>query len=195
MLGPEVLDRIRFPVGGMAKAQVRAEAARLGLVTADKPDSQDVCFITASGGRTTFLGDRIPMRPGVVVDRSGTRVGRVDAIELVTLGQRKGLGLPGGGPVQYAVDIDVDRAVVTVGEEDELLTDRIELDAFAWTDGAVDRPLEAQCSAHGQPRPCRVAGSTVLFDQPQRRVAAGQTVVIYHGDVVVAAGISSGLAR
>src|SRR5689334_6903809 len=74
MLGPEVLDRLRFPVGGLTKAEVRAEAARLGLATADKPDSQDVCFITASGGRTTFLGDRIPMRPGTVVDRTGATV-------------------------------------------------------------------------------------------------------------------------
>jgi tRNA-specific 2-thiouridylase len=190
MLGPAVLDRIRFPVGTLTKAEVRAEAARLGLATADKPDSQDVCFITASGGRTTFLGDRIPMRPATVVDRSGATVGRVDAIELVTLGQRKGLGLAGGGPIQYAVDIDVARAVVTVGGEDELLTDRVELDAFAWTAGEVGGDLEAQCSAHGPPRPCRVEGTTVVFAQPQRRVASGQSVVVYAADTVVAAGIA-----
>jgi tRNA-specific 2-thiouridylase len=190
MLGPDVLGRIRFPVGGLTKAEVRAEALRLGLVTADKPDSQDVCFILASGGRTAFLGDRIPMRPGTVVDREGTPVGRVEAVELVTLGQRKGLGLPGGGPVQYAVDVDVERAVVTVGDASELLTDRVELDGLTWTDGPVEGALEAQCSAHGDPRPCTVDGSSVVFDVPARRVASGQTVVVYAGEVVVAAGVA-----
>jgi tRNA-specific 2-thiouridylase len=77
MLGPAVLDRIRFPVGTLTKAEVRAEAARLGLATADKPDSQDVCFITASGGRSTFLGDRIAVRPATVVDGSGAAVARL----------------------------------------------------------------------------------------------------------------------
>ncbi len=77
MLGPDQLRRIRFPVGEMTKDQVRDHAARLGLATADKPDSQDVCFITATGGRETFLGSRIPMRPGTVVDRSGAPVGTV----------------------------------------------------------------------------------------------------------------------
>jgi tRNA-specific 2-thiouridylase len=192
MLGPEALERIRFPVGDLTKAEVRAEAARLGLATAGKPDSQDVCFITASGGRTAFLGDRIPMRPATVVDRQGTEVGRVDAVELVTLGQRKGLGLAGGGPVQYAVDVDVERGLVTVGEAADLLTDRVELDGFAWTGGevAAAAALHAQCSAHGDPRPCTVHGSTVVFATPQRRVASGQSVVLYAGDQVVAAGIA-----
>jgi tRNA-specific 2-thiouridylase len=169
---------------------VRAEAARLGLPTADKPDSQDVCFITASGGRTAFLGERIPMRPGTVVDGSGAVVGQVPAVELVTLGQRKGLGLPGGGPVRYAVDVDVARAVVTVGDEVDLRTDRVELDGLAWVEGPVTGALVAQCSAHGDPRPCRVEGDAVVFATPQRRVARGQTVVVYEGDVVVAAGIA-----
>ena len=190
MLGPEQLRRIRFPVGEMTKDQVRDHAARLGLATADKPDSQDVCFITATGGRETFLGSRIPMRPGIVVDGAGTEVGRVDAVELVTVGQRKGLGLLGGGPVRYAVDIDVAAAVVTVGGEADLLTDRIELDAVSWVAGEVGGRLLAQCSAHGMPRPCRVDGDAVVLDAPARRVAAGQSVVLYAGDLVVAAGIA-----
>jgi tRNA-specific 2-thiouridylase len=189
MLGPDQLRRIRFPVGEMTKDQVRDHAARLGLATADKPDSQDVCFITATGGRETFLGSRIELRPGTVVDRSGHQVGRVPAVELVTLGQRKGLGLPGGGPVQYAVDVDVAAAVVTVGDESDLLTDRIELDELAWVDDEVDGPLLAQCSAHGTPRPCRIDGSSVVLAEPARRVAAGQSVVIYAGDRVVGAGV------
>ncbi len=91
------LRRTMFPVGTMTKTEVRAHAARLGLRTAAKPDSQDVCFITSTGGRTTFLGSRIPFRPATVRDMSGAVVGRLPAVELVTLGQRRGLGLPGGG--------------------------------------------------------------------------------------------------
>jgi tRNA-specific 2-thiouridylase len=190
VLRPAELARLRFPVGAMTKADVRAAATRLGLTTADKPDSQDVCFITATGGREEFLGSRIPLRPGLVVDGSGAEVGRVDAIELVTLGQRRGLGLPGGGPVQYAVAVDVPAGVVTVGSADELLTTRVELDELCWVDGAVPGPLEAQCSAHGDPRPAHVDGDTVVFAEPVRRVASGQSVVLYAGDTVVASGIA-----
>ena len=190
MLRPEVLERIRFPVGHLTKGAVRAEAARLGLATADKPDSQDVCFITASGGRTTFLGDRIDVRPGRVVDRSGAEVGRVDAVELVTLGQRKGLGLPGGGPIQYVVDVDVERQVVTVGDEQDLLVTRVELLDLVWTAAVVTGDLVAQSSAHGVPRPAHLDGDAVVYAEPVRRVAPGQSVVLYQGDQVVAAGIA-----
>ena len=108
MLPQRELARTLFPVGHLTKAEVRASAAALGLRTAAKPDSQDVCFITHTGGRTQFLGDRIPFRRGDASStRDGSRVGEVDAIEMVTLGQRRGIGLPGGGPKRYVVDIDV----------------------------------------------------------------------------------------
>ena len=76
MIDQAELARTMFPVGGMTKTQVRAHAARLGLRTASKPDSQDVCFITSTGGRTTFLGSRIPFRPATVVDGDGDDGGR-----------------------------------------------------------------------------------------------------------------------
>src|SRR5688500_1974678 len=82
VLTEDALDRVRFPVGHLTKDAVRAEAARLGLATASKPDSQDVCFITATGGRSAFLGSRIATRPGAVVDATGRRVGTVPAVEL-----------------------------------------------------------------------------------------------------------------
>ena len=79
----------------MTKARPGA-GRQLGLRVADKPDSQEVCFVTATGGgRRTFLGDRIGLRPGRLVDLDGAEVGHVDAVELVTVGQRKGLGLAG----------------------------------------------------------------------------------------------------
>ena len=128
MSGSPTLARTRFPVGHLTKADVRARAVGLGLATASKPDSQDVCFITATGGRTSFLGPRLETHPGAVVDGSGREVGRVGAVELVTIGQRHGLGLPGGTEPRYVIGVDVPRATVTVGGRDDLLTEGIELE-------------------------------------------------------------------
>lgn len=188
MLDQVVLARVRFPVGDLTKAEVRSTAARLGLATSDKPDSQDVCFITATGGRAAFLGDRIPTTPGRVVDSDGASIGSVPAVELVTIGQRHGIGVPGGGVPRYAIAVDVPQATVTVGTADDLLTDRVALDAVAWVAAPVAGPLQAQVSAHGAVRPCHVDGRDVVFLERARRVAPGQSVVLYDGDQVVGAG-------
>ncbi len=188
MLDQAVLARVRLPVGTLTKVDVRAAAARLGLATADKPDSQDVCFITATGGRHRFLADRIPTTPGTVVDSSGAQLGSVPAVELVTIGQRHGLGLPGGDVPRYAISVDVPAAKVTVGTKVDLTTDRVTLLDVAWVAGPVAGPLSAQTSAHGQAHPCRIVGTDVVWDEPTRRVAPGQSVVLYDGDEVVGAG-------
>ena len=138
----------------------------MGLATADKPDSQDVCFITATGGRTAFLEPRLETHPGTVVDQTGEPVGHVRAVELVTIGQRHGLGLPGGTEPRYVVGVDVAAATVTVGHRDDLLTDHVELERIDWITDPVTGPLVAQTSAHGTARPCRVDGDTVRFDDP-----------------------------
>src|SRR3954469_18510674 len=97
MLGQDQLRSTLLPVGAMTKHEVRALAAELGLPTAVKPDSQDVCFITSTTGRAGFLRERASFTPGRIVDGStGAELGRVDAVELVTVGQRKGIGLRGG---------------------------------------------------------------------------------------------------
>ena len=154
MLDQAQLARTLFPVGDLQKSEVRALAARINLRTADKPDSQDVCFIMSTGGgRTTFLGDRIPFHRGAVVDVSGERLGEVDAIELVTVGQRKGLGLPGGGPKRYVVDVDVDERLVVVGDDADLLRPGLDVHDITWVDEPVAGPVLVQCSAHGDPRP------------------------------------------
>jgi tRNA-specific 2-thiouridylase len=201
MLGQAELARVLLPVGELTKAEVRAVAAAAGLRTATKPDSQDVCFISRAGGRRAFLGPRIPLRPGLVVDRRGARVGQVDAVELVTVGQRRGLGNPGGtlapGERRYVVDVDLDRAVVTVGDLAELLTTEIPVGGVTWVSDPP-RPgeaLDVQTSAHGVPAPARwkPAGDgggagRVLLAEPVRRVAPGQSAVLYRGDVVLGGG-------
>jgi tRNA-specific 2-thiouridylase len=196
VLGQAQLARTLLPVGDMTKEAVRAEAARRGLRTADKPDSQDVCFVTSTAGRDGFLGRRIPLRPGRVVDPAGAQVGGVDAVELVTIGQRRGLGLAGGTGPRYVVDVDVPAATVTVGDEADLLVDHVVLDDVVWADGPVAGAVGAQCSAHGRLRPALVepsAGGTVRvsFAEPQRRVATGQSVVLYEGDEVVGGGTAT----
>ena len=189
MLREPAIDRVRFPVGHLTKAEVRATAARFGLVTADKPDSQDVCFITATGGRRAFLEPRLRTSAGDVVDADGRTVGRVPAVELVTIGQRHGLGLAGGTAPRYVTAVDVARATVTVGDRRALLAEEVELLSVDWVDGPIARPLLVQTSAHGHVRAGTVDGTTVRFERPERRVAPGQSVVLYDGDEVVAGGI------
>jgi tRNA-specific 2-thiouridylase len=182
MIDQAQLAQTRFPVGALTKAEVRAEATRLGLRTAAKADSQDVCFIT-SRGRATFLGHRTALRPGRVVDTAGRPVGTVPAVELVTVGQRKGLGLPGGGPARYVVDVDAAGAVVTVGDRDDLLVAAQAVRACTWVDQPGAGDVLVQCSAHGAPAPAVVEvddhGARVTWREPQRRVAPGQSVVFY----------------
>jgi tRNA-specific 2-thiouridylase len=185
MLDQRALARTLFPVGHFDKAAVRAMAADLGLRTAAKPDSQDVCFITSAGGRRDFLGRRMPFHPADVIDTAGRRLGRVDAIELVTVGQRKGLGLPGGGPKRFVLDVDRAEGTVLVGAESDLLGDTITVGGVTWVDGAAEGDVLVQCSAHGDPAPATVTptpdGIAVAWHEPRRRVAPGQSVVVYDG--------------
>ena len=186
MLPQRELARTLFPVGHLTKAEVRERAVLAGLRTATKPDSQDVCFITHSAGRARFLGERIPFRPAQVIDRDGTALGGVASIEMVTVGQRRGIGLPGGGPKRYVLEVDSRRAVVVVGNETDLDDTHLVLTALTWTgsetsgESAEPAPdVLVQCSAHGSPRLATITANTVTWATPQRRVAPGQTVVLY----------------
>jgi tRNA-uridine 2-sulfurtransferase len=199
MLGQAQLRRLVLPIGGLTKDEVRAHAASLGLANAAKPDSQDVCFIQSGDGRRTFLGDRIPLAPARVVDTEGRAVGEVPSIELVTIGQRRGLNLGGDDSRRYVIDIDRSVGVVTVGHHHDLLVGRQPLDEMAWSHQPIDGPLLFQCSAHGGVRSGHLVGSElgheVLWDEPQRRVAPGQTVAFYQGEVVVGGATAAAGAR
>jgi tRNA-specific 2-thiouridylase len=184
MLDQVELARTLFPVGDYAsKADVRALASTLGLRTAAKPDSQDVCFITSSAGREGFLRTRLPLHPARVVDVSGAPVGEVAAVELVTIGQRRGLGLPGGGPKRYVLDVDRAAGTVVVGDERALDVATTLVGAPTWVDDPVAGDVLVQSSAHGRPAPGRIAvdGDRVVVDwaRPHRRIAPGQSVVFY----------------
>ncbi len=191
MLSVEDLDRVLFPVGEMTKADVRQVAADLGMRVAAKPDSQDVCFIASTTSRQEFLGDRMSFTPADVIDREGKVVGHVESVQLVTIGQRKGLGLQGGGPPQWVTDVDVAGQTVTIGNRSDLLSAFVDVDEMVWTGGAaISGDLLAQTSAHGTARSAHVDGNRVHWSEPNERVAPGQTVVVYHDDVVVGGGIA-----
>jgi tRNA-specific 2-thiouridylase len=192
MLGQHQLARTLLPVGELTKDEVRARAARLGLRTATKPDSQDVCFITSTGGREDFLTRRIPLHAGRLVDRNGDAAGTVDAVELVTVGQRRGLG-GGAGDRRYALAVDVPGRIVTVGTAADLLTDTIALTQLSWIDEipSTGAGVLVQCSAHGEPAEGLFTGGSVELREPRRRVAPGQSVVLYDGDDVLGGGIAT----
>jgi tRNA-specific 2-thiouridylase len=160
------------------------------LRTASKPDSQDVCFITAARGREAFLRDRLSLTPGRVVDTSGSHLGSVAAVELVTIGQRKGLGLPGGTrDPRFAIAVDPANATVTVGTNDDLLSSELHLEAFAWAHRPHRGAVLVQTSAHGEPRAGVLDGDVLRWTEPQRLVAPGQSVAFYDGDTVLGGAI------
>jgi tRNA-specific 2-thiouridylase len=200
MLPQRELARTMFPVGHLTKAEVRAEAAELGLRTATKPDSQDVCFITEAAGRARFLGDRIPFRRAQVVDDTGRALGEVPAVELVTVGQRRGIGVPGGGEKRYVLEVrrgerEGDEPVVVVGAERDLDDASLAVSQLAWAAEPLETPTEVmvQCSAHGTPQPAVFDAGVVVWRAPQRRVSPGQSVVIYDssGEWVHGGGIAT----
>lgn len=203
MLTSDQLERVMFPIGAMTKEQVRDRASTLGLRTAGKPDSQDVCFIShTGGGRRVFLGDRIPMHPGRLVDASGAELGSVDAVELMTIGQRRGLGIGIDGRPRYAVDVDVPNRTVIVGSSEDLEVAGELVRSMTWVDDDARRSslrsstLLAQLSAHGEPVAVSSIEETpdgleVVWSLPHRRVAPGQSVVLYEDGLVMGGGIVS----
>ncbi|WP_176357360.1 tRNA 2-thiouridine(34) synthase MnmA [Mycobacterium persicum] len=180
-----------FPIGDTPKSQIRAEAARRGLAVADKPDSHDICFIP-SGDTRAFLGARIGVRRGVVVDADGSVLATHDGVHGFTIGQRKGLGIPGPGPdgrPRYVTAIDADTATVRVGDVSELDVHALSGRAPVFTAGAAPTgPLECavQVRAHGETVSATVelVGDELMvrLHAPLRGVARGQTVVLYRPD-------------
>jgi len=189
MLGRHEIDRTRLPIGEMTKPDVRARARELGLRTAAKPESMDVCFIT-SGGRSAFLDSRIERRPGAIVDPAGAVVGEHDGIDAFTIGQRRGTGVA-VGERRYVVDISPATATVTLGRREDLLRDHVRLRDVKFV---VPPPSEVivQTRAHAAPVLARLVDDTVLFAAPQPRVAPGQVVACYDGDVLLGGGIAAG---
>ncbi len=191
MLGQEELARVRFPVGELTKDETRRRAAELGLRTAAKPESQDICFVGA-GDYREFLRRVAPEteRPGPIVDVDGRRVGEHRGVATVTIGQRRGLGVAVGEP-RYVVEVRPDTATVVVGRREDLAVRELTLAGLSWVAGEppADPAVEVQYRAHGETVPGVFAGDTVELTEPAFGVAPGQTATLYRGDEVLGGGI------
>lgn len=193
---PDQLARSLFPVGELTKAQVRAVAAERGLTrVADKPDSYEVCFVP-DGDTASYLADRLPARPGPVVDLHGRVLGRHAGVWRYTIGQRRGLGL-GTHERRFVVDLDATSNTVVVGPREALACTWLDLDTPAWATDAgapIGREgLTLQLRAHGRAVPARVeprpaGGLRVHLDEPAHGVAVGQAAVLYEGEVCLGGG-------
>lgn len=191
VLTAEQLRHAVFPVGDTLKPQIREEAARRGLAVADKPDSHDICFIP-SGDTQAFLGARIGVRRGSVVDAAGTVLAEHDGVHGFTVGQRKGLGIAGPGPdgrPRYVTEIDPDTGTVRVGAADDLDVWTLTGERPIFTSGvAPDGPIECQVQvrAHGgiEEGVAELRDGRLVVDlrTPLRGVAPGQTMVLYRPD-------------
>jgi len=156
MLGPAELNHLRLPLGGLSKPEVRATAARLGLRTAAKPESYDVCFVP-DGDTAGWLERRFGPRPGQVVDAAGRVLGHHRGAYRYTVGQRRGLGIAAPTP-RYVLRVEPAAGRVVVGERAELAITTIELEQATATDGRPLRPGRAKVRlrAHGTEVGCRV---------------------------------------
>ena len=196
-LGQTELASTLFPVGDLDKKQVRAEAVRLGLDVAAKPDSQEICFVAdgryaefverAAGGKT---------RPGRIVDEQGSELGRHQGVHRFTVGQRRGLGVAADRPL-YVSELRADTAEVVAVPRRRLGRIGLKLRGLVWTDGETPaagaamfvrirhrhRPVAATLSRIG-----RDGNAEVLFDEPQEGVSPGQAAVFYQGEAVLGGG-------
>jgi tRNA-specific 2-thiouridylase len=196
MLQQADLARLMFPLGEYAKPEVRAMAAERGLASADRPESQDICFVPGGDYRNLLREERADsLRPGPIVDLDGRELGRHEGLPLYTIGQRRGLGVAAKQPL-YVTALDAARNTVVVGPQEAL--DRRMLEATqvtfvssGWPDGPFD--CQAQIRSHAAPVAARVTPDApghihVEFARPQRAISPGQAVVLYDGDVVLGGG-------
>jgi len=193
------LSKVLFPVGGYTKPEVRELAKKFNLPNHDKADSQGVCFIGHVDLRK-FLSQKIKDKPGDIFTADGKKVGEHTGLFWYTIGQRKGINIGGTGPY-YVVEKDVgtNQLIVTHNAKDErLFASKIVIDEVSWISG--EPPLNTTGEITGRARyrepltNCTIkplAGGTyeVMFEKPQWAVAAGQSVVIYDGDVCLGGGI------
>lgn len=196
MLGQEQLERVRFPVGHLAKSETRAVAAELGLRTAEKPDSMDICFVRG-GDYRSFLEGVAPegFVEGPIVDGDGEVLGAHNGVVGFTIGQRRRLGVAVGEP-RYVTSIDATTATVTLGRRHDLAVSGLTLEQLSSVSGCpVTGEVEAQYRSRGASVPASVRGREVTFAEPQEAVAAGQTISFYAGDEVLGGGVIAEVHR
>lgn len=201
VLTQEQLARLLLPLGEYEKSEVRAMAAGRGLINAEKPDSQDICFIP-DGDYAAFLGrNGVAMEPGDFVDERGNALGRHRGLAAYTTGQRRGLGVGGSDFPLYVLRKDAERNAVVLGPEPALYSRELAAENVNWVScaepkdamrvSAKTRYSQREAAATLYP----LAGGRVRleFDEPQRALTCGQSAVFYVGDEVAGGGVICGV--
>ncbi len=196
-LTQEQLSRTLFPLGDWTKEQVREKARALGLRVAEKPESQEICFVP-NKDYAAFIERQVPvgrLRPGVVVDAAGRVLGRHGGVHRFTIGQRRGLGLSGLAFPLYVTAIDAERAQVRVGPKEELGSRGLIARGVHWVGktAPAEEKLGVQIRYRHPPlrakvRSCGAGEVEVRFEEAFPAVAPGQAAVFYLGDEVVGGG-------
>ena len=199
-LTQEQLSKTLFPLGNMSKPEVRVRAHEYGLALAEKPDSQEICFIPG-GDYKRFIdaylaeqGEELPDTSGELVTTTGEVVGHHAGIHNFTVGQRKGLGVATGSPL-YVIELRGDKRQVVVGGDDNLRSRTLHAHRMNWIAfDSLDAPIRVRAKIRHRHESAdaevRMEGdrAIVTFDEPQRAITPGQAVVFYDEDVVVGGG-------
>jgi tRNA-specific 2-thiouridylase len=185
----EQLDYLRFPLGDLPKPLVRELARDLGLLVADKPDSQDICFVP--GGDYAAVVKKV--RPeaaeeGEIVDLTGNVLGRHKGLIHFTVGQRRGLEIGGQPEPLYVVRIEAEARRVVVGPKRALAIRAAQLSAINWLGEGQREGLSAKVRSMARPAPVRFDGTSIHFEAPEYGVSPGQAAVLYDGDRVLGGG-------
>jgi tRNA-specific 2-thiouridylase len=200
MLRQQELARILFPLGDLHKARVRDMATERGLVTANRPESQDICFVPDNDYRQ-FLRQEVPdvFAPGPILDQQGREIGQHQGLPQYTVGQRKGLGVQTGQAV-FVTEIDTMRNALIVGPVEAAQRMHCEVKEVTFISGewpGAPFDCRVQVRIHSAPVLARVvplaneheqARARIEFAQPQRAITPGQAAVFYHGDTVLGGG-------
>ncbi|WP_106639550.1 tRNA 2-thiouridine(34) synthase MnmA [Allosphingosinicella vermicomposti] len=185
----EQLDFLRFPLGDMPKSAVREIAKELALAVADKPDSQDICFVP-NGDYASVVKKVRPEAEddGEIVDRAGNVLGRHKGLIHYTVGQRRGLEIGGQPEPLYVVKLEPESRRVIVGPKSALAVRAARLGEINWLGGEGQGRYSAKVRSMARPTPARFDGESIHFDAPEYGVAPGQAAVLYDGDRVMGGG-------
>ena len=180
------LDYLRFPLGGMPKPEVRAIALEMGLVVANKPDSQDICFVPEGDYASVVRKIRPEAESdGAIVDMEGRELGRHRGLIHYTVGQRRGLELGGLVEPLYVIRLEPEEQRVVVGPKRALAVSAARLIEPNWLTQVEGRPVWAKVRSLAKPVPARLEGDWLRFDSDEYGVAPGQAAVLYDGDRVL----------
>ncbi|MBK8630870.1 MAG: tRNA 2-thiouridine(34) synthase MnmA [Sphingomonadales bacterium] len=183
------LDYLRFPLGGLPKAQVREMATEMELVVAMKPDSQDICFVPQGDYASVVRKVRPEAESdGAIVDMQGSELGRHKGLIHYTVGQRRGLEIGGLAEPLYVIRLEPDTQRVVVGPRTALAVSAARIAEPNWLADVEGRTVMAKVRSLAKPVPARMQGDWLHFDAPEYGVAPGQAAVLYDGDRVLGGG-------